>query len=64
MGILDIVIDGKTYTYVNSITIENKNYISYEDEENEYICEYIIENGEVSFLPIDDDTFNKVKDLL
>ena len=61
----DIVIDGKTYEFIDRCTIDNKNYVVFEDEECVYVCEYVVkENGEIDFLVIDDALEDKVLEKL
>jgi hypothetical protein len=61
----DIVIDGKIYEFIDRCTIDNKNYVVFEDDDSVYVCEYVVnENGEVSFLVIDDALEDKVLETL
>ena len=65
MKIFDIKIDDKTYTYVDSIHLNDKNYIAYEDSETVYISEYkITEDEDIEFLTIDENTMNVVKEAM
>ena len=62
MKLFDIKIDGKTYEFVNSINYNGKNYVAYEDAEQTYISEFIINDNNISFQPIEDDTvFEEVR---
>ena len=60
----DIVIDEISYNYINSIHLNDKDYVAYSDDDNIYISEYVIENDEVNFKEIDDETFNEVKEAM
>ena len=60
----DIRIDDKVYRFIDSINLDGKNYIAYEDDENTYISEYEIEDHEVQFTPISDEELNKVKEAM
>jgi len=60
----DIIIGNEKYEFVNSIHLDGKNYVAYEDKKNVYISEFIIKDDKVSFIEIDDKTFNKVKEAM
>ena len=60
----EIVIDDTKYDYVDSIHLDDKDYVAYSDDDNTYISEYVIENEEVNFKEIDDETFEKVKEAM
>lgn len=64
MKIFDIRIDDKNYKFVDSINLNGKNYIAYEDDENTYISEYEIEDDEVKFTPVSDEELNTVKEAM
>ncbi|MBR6073074.1 MAG: DUF1292 domain-containing protein [Bacilli bacterium] len=64
MKIFDIRIDDKNYKFVDSINLNGKNYIAYEDDENTYISEYEIEDDEVKFTPVSDKELNTVKEAM
>lgn len=64
MKIFDIKIDDKNYKFIDSINLNGKNYIAFEDDENVYIKEYSIEEDEVVFTPIDDNELNTVKEAM
>lgn len=64
MNLLSISFDSKKFTYVDSITLDGKNYVAYMDDENVYISEYTLDNGDITFYDVDDDTYNRIiKDL-
>ena len=60
MDLFNITFDNKNFTYIDSITIDNKNYVAYMDEDNVYISEYIIEKGDITFLDVTDATYDIV----
>ena len=64
MKIFDIRIDDKNYKFVDSINLNGKNYIAYEDDENTYISEYEIEDDEVKFTTVSDKELNTVKEAM
>ena len=64
MKIFDINIDDKKYSFVDSIHLNGKNYIAYEDNDNIYISEYTIEEDELELLEVDDETLNVVKEAM
>ena len=64
MKIFDINIDDKKYSFVDSIHLNGKNYIAYEDNDNIYIREYTIEEDELELLEVDDETLNVVKEAM
>ena len=43
----EIKIDNKSYNLIDSVCIDNKNYMAYEDEEKIYISQYIVENNQI-----------------
>lgn len=61
MKLFEIKIGDKSYEFVNSITYNGKNYVAYQDNEQIYISEFIINEENISFSPIDDQTFEEVK---
>ena len=64
MKIFDIMIDNNKYEYIDSIKLDNKCYVAYQDNDTIYISEYVVENNQVNFLEIDENTFNKVKEAM
>lgn len=64
MDILNIVIDDLNYTYVDSINLDEKNYVVYTDGKTTYISEYKITNNNLELFDINDEIFNKVKEVL
>ncbi len=61
---LDIVIDNKTFTYVNSVKIDDKSYIAYTDGVNIYISEFHYDNGKIIISEIDNKTFLEIKEAI
>ena len=64
MKLFEIKIGNKTYEFVDSIHLDGKNYVAYQDKENIYINEFTIEDEKVNFIEIDDSTFDKVKEAM
>lgn len=64
MKLFEIKIGNKTYEFVDSIHLDGKNYVAYQDKENIYINEFTIEDEKVNFIEIDDNTFDKVKEAM
>ena len=61
MKLFEIKIGDKSYEFVNSIHYNGKNYVAYQDENAVYISEFIINENNISFIEIDDTTFEEVK---
>lgn len=61
---LDIVIDNQTFTYVNSVRIDDNSYIAYTDGTEVYISEFYYENDKIVIKKIDDDTLLEVKEIM
>ncbi len=62
MKLFEIKIDDKTYDLIDTVKLNDKNYIAYKDSENNiYISEFINKNNSISFLEIDEETINKVR---
>ncbi len=64
MGLFNIIIDGKNYDYIDSINYENENYVAYSDEDSIYISKYTMHDEEIEFMDIDEDTFNKIREVM
>lgn len=60
MDIFNIVIDNKKFTYVDSVTINKRNYVAFMDDDNVFISEYHIVNGDITFEDVDDETYDMV----
>lgn len=62
MKLFEIVIDNITYDLIDTIKLDNKNYVAYKDSDNNiYISEYVYDNNSINFLEINDETINKVR---
>lgn len=62
MKLFEIKIDDKSYDLIDTVKLNDKNYIAYKDSENNiYISEFINKNNSISFLEIDEETINKVR---
>ena len=62
MKLFEIKIDDKSYDLIDTIKLNNKNYVAYKDSENNIdISEFINKNNSISFLEIDEETINKVR---
>lgn len=61
---LDIVINNKTYKYVNSAKIDDNSYIAYTDGVDVFISEFYYENDKIVIKKIDDETFIAVKEIM
>ncbi len=57
---LAIKIDDEHFTYLDSITIEEKNYVAYMDENTIYVSEYLIDEGQVTFKDINDELYKRI----
>jgi hypothetical protein len=57
----EIKIDNKSYNLIDSVCIDNKNYMAYEDEEKIYISQYIVENNQIKLLTITEKELERVK---
>lgn len=60
MDLFNITINNKKFTYIDSITIDTKNYVAYMDDDNVYISEYVMENGDITFLDVTDAIYDRV----
>lgn len=60
MDLFNITFDNKKFTYIDSITINGKNYVAYMDDDNVYISEFVIDNGDITFLDVNDLTYDMV----
>lgn len=57
-------IGDKTFEMLNTIEYENNLYIAYKDGEEILVGKLIINNNEGQILPVDEDLYDKVKELL
>lgn len=60
MDLFDIKIDNKNFNYIDSIKINEKNYVAFSDDDNIYVSEYKIIDGDIIFDDVDDLTYDKV----
>lgn len=60
MNLFAFILDDKKYTYIDSVTLNNKHYIAYMDKKNVYISEYTFDNKEIILNDVDDQTYNLV----
>ena len=58
--LIPMEINGKEYSVIDKINIDNKDYIVYEDKENIYVNAYTIENDNINLLEITEEEKNKV----
>ncbi|MCR4581587.1 MAG: hypothetical protein K5666_03660 [Bacilli bacterium] len=61
MKLFEIKIGDKSYEFINSIHYNGKNYVAYKDKKTIYINEFIINEKDINFLEIDEQTFEDVK---
>lgn len=59
MDLLTIKINNQKYTYLDSINLENKEYVVYMDNENVYVSECVKEK-ELFFKDVSDAIYKKV----
>ena len=50
--LIPIEINGKKYDVVDSVTLNNKDYIIYEDKDNIYVNAYTMEDDKINILEI------------
>ncbi len=60
MDLFNIIIDNKKYNYIDSISLKNKNYVAFTDDENIYVSEYFLIAGDIVFKNVDDATYDMV----
>ncbi len=63
MDLLTIEINNQKYTYLDSINLEDKEYVAYMDETNVYVSE-CIKKEELFFKDVSDAIYNKVLEVL
>ncbi|MCR5483230.1 MAG: DUF1292 domain-containing protein [Bacilli bacterium] len=65
MKLFEIIIDNIKYDFIDSIKLNDKNYVAYKDsEDNVYISEYVVANESINFLEVDEETINKVREAM
>lgn len=60
MDLFNITFNNMKFTYIDSITINSKNYVAYMDDDNVYISEYVMENGDITFFDVTDTIYDMV----
>lgn len=60
MDLFNIILDNKKFSYIDSITLGKHNYVAFMDDDNIFVSEYIIDNGDIIFDDVDDLTYDKV----
>ena len=65
MKLFEIIIDNIKYDFIDSIKLNDKNYVAYKDsEDNVYISEYVVIDESINFLEVDEETINKVREAM
>jgi len=65
MKLFEIIIDNIKYDFIDSIKLNDKNYVAYKDsEDNVYISEYVVVNESINFLEVNEETINKVREAM
>lgn len=59
MDLFNIEINNQKYTYLDSVCLENKEYVVYMDEENVYVSE-CLHQGKLFFQDVSDEIYKKV----
>ncbi len=60
MDLFNITFNNKKFTYIDSITYDEKNYVAYMDDDNVYVSEYILKNEDIIFFDVSDATYNHI----
>lgn len=63
MDLFTIEINNQKYTYLDSVCLENKEYVVYMDEENVYVSESL-NQGKLFFQDVSDEIYKKVIEVL
>ncbi len=63
MDLLAIKMNNQKCIYLDSVHLENKEYVAYMDEENVYVSE-CVKDGELFFKDVSDDVYKKVIEVL
>ncbi len=65
MKLFDIVIDNKTYSFINSVKYKGKDFIAYSDYEgNIYISELEIKEASINFKEATEEEIQEVRSLM
>lgn len=59
----EIIIDNKSYEYIDSKVVNNKNYVLYADDNNLYISEYEIINNTINLKEVSEDLLPLLKEV-
>lgn len=60
MDLFNIIIDNKKFIYIDSITINKRNYVAFMNDENVFVNEYKITDRNITFNDIDEQTYEMV----
>lgn len=60
MDLFNITFNNKKFTYIDSITLDGKNYVAYMDDDNVYISEYTLKNGDITFFDVSDAIYDHI----
>ena len=65
MKLFDLVIDNKTYSFINSVKYKGKDFIAYSDYEgNIYISELEIKEASINFKEATEEEIQEVRSLM
>lgn len=65
MKLFDLVIDNKTYSFINSVKYKGKDFIAYSDYEgNIYISELEIKEASINFKEASEEEIQEVRRLM
>ena len=62
MNPFEIIIDNKSYEYIDSKVVDGKNYVLYADENNLYISEYEIIDKTINLKEVSDELLPLLKE--
>lgn len=63
MDLFHLKINNQNYTYLDSICLDNKEYVAYMDSENVYVSE-CVHKGDIFFQDVSDAVYTKVIEAL
>lgn len=64
MELFPINLNGTDYEVIDTIKLNNKNYIAYTDYTCIFINEFVIENNRMNLLKIDEKVFEEVRKVM
>ena len=64
MKALDIIVNGKNYTYVDDVTIDNTSYVLFTNGKNIYVNRYVINGCDTNFYDVDLQEYNLVMEVI